>query len=156
MKSAKEIWIKLIATGLGSGYAPIAPGTAGTLLAMIIFLFLPYSNSLYFIGLTALLYFVGVWVSSLAEIYFGHDGSQIVIDEVVGYMISVAFLPFGERSLWLWALIAFFLFRFFDIIKPQPADKSQELPKGWGIMTDDVVAGLYTNLALQIAMRFVF
>ncbi|OQY29353.1 MAG: hypothetical protein B6244_03820 [Candidatus Cloacimonetes bacterium 4572_55] len=155
MDKIREIIIKALATGFGTGYSPFAPGTAGTILAFLLFPFLTFNHlldsaSIPFLLITAGSFFIGVWVSTKAEIYYGHDGSQIVIDEIVGYMISIAWLPHLNWSI---ALIAFFLFRIFDIFKPEPADKAQELPKGWGIMTDDLVAGIYCNILLQIGIR---
>lgn len=88
----------------------------------------------------------------MCEKDWGHDSGRIVWDEVVGMMITVAALP----KEWLIYLVAFIVFRFFDILKPFPVNKSQNLPHGWGVMVDDVLAGIYANIVLQILARFVF
>ena len=137
----------VISTTFGSGYFPIAPGTVGSAIAIIAAWFLsgvPVAALFAFITVAFLL---GVWTSTICEKYWQrHDPGQINWDEVVGMLISVIALP---RNLFLY-ILAFFLFRLFDIIKPQPAQVSQKLPRGWGVMTDDIIAGVYTNLSVQI------
>ena len=99
---------------------------------------------------------LGVWWSTQAEDYYGHDGSAIVIDEVAGMMVTFLWMPvvFGSERIVL-LVIGFFLFRFFDIVKPFPAGRAQNWPKGWGVMCDDLLAGVYANLALRLMVRFV-
>ncbi len=151
-----EFLLKTIATGFGCGYAPIAPGTFGTALGFLIFWLFPYPLSWTFIVGTITIFFVGVWASQIAEKFYGHDASYIVIDEVAGYLISVAYLPISPgRNWWIWTIAAFILFRLFDITKPGPAYKAQALPGGWGVMVDDLIAGLYTNIVLQIVIRWI-
>lgn len=142
------------ATVLGVGFIPGAPGTYGTLVAAGIYLLLPKSLFLgtgwYWYGLGLLVMsLVAVALSSVAEKKLGHDAPPIVIDEVCGYFLSVLLLP---KSLLL-ALYAFVLFRAFDIAKPWPVKVSQRLPRGWGIVADDLLAGVYTNLIIQIMIR---
>ncbi len=95
------------------------------------------------------LFFVGVWAAGVAEKAYGHDAGKINIDEVVGMLCAVLFLP---QTTWT-LLAAFFLFRLFDVLKPFPANRSQALPRGWGVMADDVIAGVYANLVVQVGLR---
>ncbi len=144
--------IKLIATGLGSGYSPFAPGTAGTLVAIPLYLALsPLSWPLY-LASVSLLTLLAVYASGEAEKIFGRkDSPRIVIDEIVGFLWSLALI-----GLTGWRIVAaFFLFRIFDILKPQPARWCQDrLPGGWGVVMDDVMAGLWANVVIQVALRF--
>lgn len=129
-----------MATAGGVGYSPVAPGTAGSLLALLILWALPFSP----LGLAlALLAVVGVggWAAGRAERVLGSkDPGPVVIDEIAGMFLSVLSLP---RSLGL-LLAAFLLFRFFDIVKPFPIRQSQKLAGGLGVMLDDLIAGMYT------------
>jgi phosphatidylglycerophosphatase A len=129
------------------GHCPIAPGTAGSLLALIIYVLMLASRPVLFTCATAFLFFIGVWAATETEKTHGHDASVIVVDEMVGMWIAVAFPASGPA--WIWPAASFLLFRLFDIVKPFPANVSQKLPKGWGVMVDDVVAGVYSNLALR-------
>lgn len=137
----------IIATGFGSGYAPLMPGTAGSLLALIIYILFPYGNLLWLIIIIAT-FFIGVWTAGIVESDKGKDPGIIVIDEFAGQWISLIFLP---TNIYVF-LAAFILFRILDIFKPFPANKAQEFPGGWGVMTDDVIAGVYTNIVLQIIL----
>ena len=142
-------WLfRLIATGMYSGFSPIAPGTVGSLIAVLIARLIPVLNP--WIGLSAivLFFFAGVRASGEVEKNHGHDASVINIDEMVGMWISLFALPF--HSAWFWPVGAFLLFRVCDIVKPFPAGVSQKLPRGWGVMVDDVVAGVYANLGLRL------
>ncbi len=139
------------ATVFGVGFISFAPGTFGTLVAMAVYIMLPsglFTGANWFIyaGGLLLLSAVSVWLSSKAENILGHDAPSIVIDEVCGYFLAVMFLP---KSLLL-AGYAFLLFRAFDIAKPFPVNISQKLPKGWGVVADDLIAGLYANIIIQI------
>ena len=140
----KRFLIYTIGTGLGSGYTPKAPGTAGSLLALLIFFIFPLNSINWFI-LSILFFFVGVWSGSEIEKDKGEDPGLVVIDEMVGQWLAVIFLPYS----WLTLLIGFILFRVFDIFKPYPINRSQKLKAGWGIMIDDVLAGVYANIVLQ-------
>ena len=95
--------------------------------------------------ITLVITLAGVWSSSIVEKVWGKDPSKVVIDEVAGMAVSLLFLPVNAKYL----IAAFILFRFFDILKPLLIRKMEELPAGWGIMADDVLAGVYTNLLLQ-------
>ena len=142
-----NVLLKHIATLWFIGYLPIAPGTFGSLAAFALFILLKPSLPVHFI-LLLLIGVVGVVSSHIAEILLNErDSGHIVIDEVCGYFVSVLFLP---QTLG-YAVAAFFLFRFFDILKPFPIRQIESAMKGGtGIMTDDILAGIYTNVALQI------
>jgi phosphatidylglycerophosphatase A len=137
--------LKYIATLGFIGYLPYAPGTFGSLVAFAFFILLKPSPLLH-ITLLLLITPIGIVSSHYAEILFNKkDSRQIVIDEFCGYLLSVTLLPFS------YAVAAFFLFRFFDILKPFPIRKvGSFFSGGLGIMADDIVAGLYTNLVLQV------
>jgi phosphatidylglycerophosphatase A len=145
-----KILILLIATVGGAGYFPLASGTLASGLAVLPYFLLRGHTGLY-IGITIALFAIGVWSSRQAEQLLKQtDPHAVVIDEVTGYLIAVACLPHH----WFYPLAAFFLFRLFDIWKPFPINRSQNLPGGWGIMVDDVLAGIYTNLILQAGRYF--
>lgn len=141
----KRFIIYVIGTGLGSGYTPIAPGTAGSLLALLIY-FLFQLSSVHWLLISVLLFFVGVWAGSEIAKDKGDDPGLVVIDEIVGQWLAVIFLPPTLITL----LIGFILFRVLDIYKFYPINKSQKLKAGWGIMIDDVLAGVYANIILHI------
>ena len=130
------------------GYFPIAPGTAGTAVAAIICWFVGPEHLLIFGAITVGFFFLGARSSTVVERQLGLDPSPVVIDEMVGFWIAVFALP----KTWPVMLIAFFLFRIFDIWKPFPARRAERLPEGWGIMADDAIAGIYTNLLLQLGL----
>jgi len=141
----------LIATGFGVGYSPIAPGTLGTLVAIPIYYFLSEIPSpLYEITLIGF-FFLSVWISENAEIFFGKkDDQRIVIDEIVGFLISMLWVP---KTL-PFIIMGFFLFRFFDILKPFPIRRMErKLRGGFGIVLDDVAAGVYANIILHLIVR---
>jgi phosphatidylglycerophosphatase A len=97
------------------------------------------------------LFAAGVWAGSIAEQYFGGiDPGPVVIDEVAGMLITLAFIPVG----WSAALTGFFLFRVFDVIKPYPAGRFEQLHGGLGVMADDAMAAVYANLCLRLLMWF--
>ena len=139
--------LKHIATLWFIGYLPVAPGTFGSLFAFALFVLLKPSLSAHFI-LLALITVVAIISSHIAEILLHErDSGHIVIDEVCGYFVSVLFLPMSMG----YAVAAFFLFRFFDILKPFPIRQIESAMKGGiGIVTDDILAGIYTNLILQV------
>lgn len=134
----------------GVGYVPILPGTAGTGIGVIIYLIFSkigvLSNPLSYLVMLVIFVGAGVWISGRCNQYFkGNDNSSIVIDEVGGFLIAMFALPFSMRFL----LLGFILFRTFDITKPFKIEKIQKLPGGWGIMADDIAAGILANLVLQ-------
>ena len=139
----------LIATGLGLGFSPIAPGTVGALGGCLIaYLLTQYTvfHVLVLASLIVLFFFLGVYSSNKLEPVWGKDPSKIVIDEVVGMWIALLMIPSG----WIYSVAAFILFRFFDIYKPLFINKMENLKGGWGIMMDDVLAGIYANVIIQL------
>ena len=144
----------IIATGFGSGYTPVAPGTAGALLATLIwFAYASFiSNYAIIMTVTALLVVVftvlGVWSSGIAEHYWGNDPKRVVVDEMVGVWIALLAVPYDAG--WLYGAAAFVLFRFFDIAKPLGIRKMERFPGGYGIMADDVLSGIYSMIVIFI------
>ncbi|MDA0709682.1 MAG: phosphatidylglycerophosphatase A [bacterium] len=136
---------RLIATGFFSGYSVIAPGTAGSAVALILYCLLPDLGFWQWTALLLITTLVAVYTSGQGEKAWGKDPGYVVIDEVVGFFVTVCFLP---QSVLL-GIAAFFLFRVLDIIKPAPARQAEDLPGGWGIVMDDVFAGIYGNLILR-------
>lgn len=141
---------KLIATGFYSGYSRVTPGTVGSLVGVALFAIPLFSDTIPFLVVTVLMFFVGVWTSAQLERRHGDDPQIVVVDEIVGMWISLILVP---RTL-LFVAIAFILFRIFDTFKPFPARRAESLKHGWGIMLDDVVAGAYANLATQVVVYF--
>ncbi|MCK5832664.1 phosphatidylglycerophosphatase A [bacterium] len=139
------VW-KFLASFFGTGFSPVAPGTVASAVSFAILWFIP--NDIWpFWMATVALCFLGVPISSKAEEYWGKDPSKVVIDEVAGCMITVLFLP---KTLVLW-VIGFLGFRFYDILKLPPGRAAERrLPKGWGIMTDDIVAGIYAFILAHL------
>jgi phosphatidylglycerophosphatase A len=146
-KSAKAV-ILFIAQGAYAGRSPFAPGTAGTLVGVLLYLGLMQAGAVLYAAVTVLVCVVGTWTAGRAEELLGcTDCPSIVIDEIAGFLVSMFLVPVG----WGYILAGFFLFRIFDIIKPWPLYDLQSLHGGLGVMLDDVGAGVYTNLVLQIA-----
>lgn len=143
---------KLIGTFGFTGFFPVAPATFASLVFAAIYAFVPGGEWLAHPVVCALTLVVSVPVSTALEKIYGDDPGCVVIDEVVGMQVVLVWA--GDVSLWGVAL-AFFLFRVFDIVKPYPANRSQALPRGWGVVTDDVIAGVYTRIAL-VAISAVF
>jgi phosphatidylglycerophosphatase A len=142
--------ILFLATGFGIGYSPVAPGTLGTLIAILIYYFLSEIHSpLYEITLIGF-FFLSVWISENAEISFGKkDDQRIVIDEIMGFLITMLWVP---KTL-PFIIMGFFLFRFFDILKPFPIRRlERKLKGGFGVVLDDVMAGVYANIILHLVL----
>ena len=139
----------LVACGFGSGLSPFAPGTVGTLFAWATFyLFRPWMSDP-----QLLVFFIACFIVGVAAVHKTGadlgvvDHGSIVWDEIVPFWLVLLFCPAG----WLWQTAAFLLFRFFDIVKPQPARYfDTKVKNGFGVMTDDLFAGVYTVLVLQI------
>jgi phosphatidylglycerophosphatase A len=134
-----------IATALGAGYAPIAPGTFGSAAGLVLWAALP-SGMVVHAAVIVLLFIAGSWSGSIAERHFGRtDPGQVVADEVMGMLITLFLNPVN----WTGAVAGFFLFRAADIIKPFPANRLERLHGGVGIMADDGMAAVYANLTLR-------
>ena len=150
---------KVIATGLGTGYAPLAPGTAGSILGILLFYLFNYSLNLFsiepwlihilnlFVIISVLVF--GVFSIKKVHAIWEHDASKIVIDEIVGVWIAVFAMPFQ----WQYYLYALLLFRFFDITKPLYIRRLDNMDGDWSVMLDDVLAGIYSLIVLQ-ALNF--
>lgn len=137
-----------IATVSYCGYFPVAPGTVGSAAGLLFYALVWWSGSpVVEGGLIIGLFAVGVWAGTTAERYFGGvDPGPIVVDEVVGMLITLAFIP-GLG--WPGLLAGFVLFRIFDVIKPYPAGRFEQLHGGLGVMADDAMAAVYANLSLR-------
>jgi phosphatidylglycerophosphatase A len=145
--------ILFLASGGGVGYIPFAPGTWGSAVGLLLYWALLRLAPWPFFATVIAIVFFSCWVAGLAEGFLGRKDAQIiVIDEVAGMLVSLLFLPVS----WKLAAAGFVLFRLFDIWKPFPARLAQDkLPGGWGVVGDDVMAGIYANIMLQIAIRVV-
>ncbi len=136
-----------IGTGSGVGLAPVAPGTFGTAAALLIYYVLPVpSGSPIFLSIILVGLVVGIWATGILSTDNNPDPGKVVWDEYVGFWITCFLLP----KTWGWLILAFFIFRILDILKPWPIRRVESLPKGWGIMLDDVLAGIYGNLCINI------
>ena len=143
-----RVFALAIATALGVGYVPIAPGTFGSAVGLLIWFALP-SSPLVQAAVIVALFVMGCWSGSVAERHFGRtDPGHVVIDEVAGMLVTLFLVPVG----WIGAIVGFFLFRVSDIIKPYPANRLEAQHGGLGIMADDVMAGVYANLALRLTL----
>lgn len=135
-----------LATALGAGFAPKAPGTYGSAVGLLLWWLLPASPAIQ-AAVIVVVFLLGSWSGSEAERYFRKsDPQQVVIDEVLGQLMTMWMNPVGG---WLGALLGFGLFRLMDIVKPWPARQLEALHGGFGIMADDAMAGVYANLALR-------
>ena len=142
--------ILFLASGGFVGYFPVASGTVGSLVAIPLFLWFgdaERSSAFATVAVLSLLVLGACWVAGRAEEFLGeHDSHAIVIDEIVGYLAATAFLT----PTWPHAIVAFLIFRIFDVVKPPPAAQIDErMPGGYGVVLDDVVSGIYANLATR-------
>ena len=156
MRSQRRNQIKIlaeaIATSLGSGLAPVAPGSVGSAVAIAIYLVLPFDGtSQWLFGLTGAGFIIGLWASDFVQNKADPDPSRVVIDELAGMWASVSFLD----KTWPWMLAAFLLFRILDVVKPWPIRQLERLHGGLGIMADDLAAGILTATVLNF-LRLVF
>lgn len=138
-----------LATAGYVGFAPIAPGTFGSAVGLVVYLLVRRGDSLILeAAVLAAAFIVGVWSAGLVERQMGKDPGAVVIDEILGMLATVAFL----NVTLLGAAIGFVIFRVLDVIKPYPAGRLEHLHGGAGIMLDDAMAGLYSNLVLRALM----
>ena len=134
-----------IATLGGVGYLPVAPGTFGSAVGLLVWWLLPQAVAAQAVAIVVL-FAVGCWTGNIAERHFGRtDPGHVVIDEVVGILITLFLNPVT----WKGAVAAFLAFRVMDIIKPYPADRFERLHGGLGVMADDAMAAVYANVALR-------
>jgi len=148
---------RLISTCLGIGYTPKGGGTIAAAVCCIAWYFCwaggndhfgPGATGAIQLGITVALLVIGVWSANNVEKEWGEDSYKVVIDEVAGMCLTLCFVPIR----WQYIAIGLLLFRFFDIAKPLGIRKMEELNSGWGVMMDDMLAGVYANLLLQIVV----
>jgi len=148
MKHVRTISARFVSTACGVGYAPVAPGTFGTAAGLALWWFVPHTLPFQSIAIVVM-FAIGSWSGSVAEEHFHKtDPGHVVLDEVMGMFITLLGNPVG----WKGAAAGFFLFRIFDIIKPPPARSLERLHGGAGIMADDAMAAVYSNLVLRLAL----
>ena len=145
--------VYLLAFGFGTGLSPIAPGTFGTLITIPVFLLLAQTNLLLYLCTTFFLLLAGIWICGQAARQLGvHDHGGIVWDEIVGFLITMIAVPATLTNI----VIGFFLFRFFDILKPWPVSwADRNVHGGFGIMLDDIFAGLMAWMVFQALLFWV-
>ncbi|MGA1865240.1 MAG: phosphatidylglycerophosphatase A [bacterium] len=140
----------MLTTGFGLGYLPVCPGSFGTLEAIGVYFLLLKLSPPFHLGIIIFVFLLGVWISNQAEVIWKKkDPGEIIIDEIVGYLITMGLLPFSLIK----AIAGFLLFRIFDIFKPFPIRRIERIGGGWGIMLDDAIAGLYAALILRVLFR---
>lgn len=142
-------YVRAFASGLFTGFSPVATGTAGSLLALGIYLIPGFEHPFIIMPACALALLFGAKAAGIMEKRYGHDPAEVTIDEVLGMWLSLVLVPKSLEA----ALIAFFIFRILDVVKPWPAKKFDSLKGGTGIMMDDVVVGVYTNLIIHGIVR---
>lgn len=145
---ASDRAVEFFARGLGTGWAPRAPGTVGTVLGVALYVALPTLTVWTYIALTGVLLVIGIWICGrTSRLMNVNDHPGIVFDEVVGFLVTMTAAPPG----WIWIAGGFILFRVFDIAKPWPVRLAdQRVHGGLGIMLDDILAGVYAMICLQI------
>lgn len=145
------ILLKLIATCFGIGYIQKGAGTVAALFCCAVWYFfrLDKTSIVEQAIYIAALFFIGVWVATQVEKDWGHDSNRVVIDEWMGMSVALFLIPFT----WINFAIAFVLFRVFDIAKPLYIRKAEALPGGWGVMLDDLLAGIYSALILHLIIK---
>jgi len=145
--------VDFLALGFGTGLMPYAPGTAGTAAAIPLYLLLKALPAPYYLAIVTVLALAGIAICGFTASRLGvHDHPGIVWDEIVGYLVTMAYAPAG----WFWVVLGFGLFRLFDILKPWPIRWcDRQVGGGLGIMLDDVLAGLVAALLMQVLILFV-
>lgn len=145
--------VHFLAFGFGSGLSPFAPGTAGTLAAIPLYLLLVQLPLWGYVAVLLVMALVGIWICGESSRRLGvHDHGGIVWDEFAGFLLTMLAAPTGG----VWIVVGFFLFRLFDIWKPWPIRLvDRDVPGGFGIMFDDILAGIYAWIALQVLARLV-
>jgi phosphatidylglycerophosphatase A len=139
----------LLATAGGIGRVPVAPGTAGSAAGLLVYLLTMDWPAAWQIALCAAIILVGTWASGVAAARLGEkDPGPVVIDEVAGQLLTLLLVPVSLAG----AIVGFFVFRLFDIIKPWPANRFEALPGGVGVMADDLMAAVYGNIVLRAAV----
>lgn len=145
--------VHFLSLGGGSGLSPWAPGTAGTLVAVPLYLLISGLPLMWYLGVVIFGFLLGIYLCETTSQALGvHDHSGIVWDEVIGFWITMTLVPVT----WYWIVAGFVLFRFFDIVKPWPIRQvDKQVHGGFGIMLDDVLAGFYALICLQVLLFLV-
>ena len=142
--------VRAFGSGLFSGYSPIASGTVGSIVGLAFYAIPGFENPPVIISACFLIFIFGIKAAEMMEVRYGHDPAEVTIDEVLGMWISLLFLP---KTIPV-AFAAFLFFRVFDIVKPWPARVFDTRKGGFGIMMDDAISALYTNVLLHALVRF--
>lgn len=137
---------KFLGSGFYTGYIQFASGTWGSFAALIIYLVPGFENPALMIFMISLFILIGVPIADKFETLYGKDPKECTIDEVVGMWITLIFLP---KKIW-WIILAFLIWRAMDILKPFPARKLEDVKGGWGVMLDDIMAGIYSFISIQL------
>ena len=154
IRSKRIDFVALAIATCGVGYLPLAPGTFGSLVGVGIFWLLVRVNPLVIVVAILAVTFAGIWAGSRVEQVSGRkDPGKVVVDEVAGQMIALFPLTLFARWSTGAVILSFILFRFFDIVKPYPANRLQDMDGGMGIMFDDLVAGVYGAIVVSIILR---
>jgi phosphatidylglycerophosphatase A len=142
---------KITSTSLGIGYIGKGAGTVAAAATCLVWYFtqLDENNFVTTLMITFLITALGIWSANVVEVIWGKDHQRVVIDEVAGMCISLLWIPVSPLNVF----IALLLFRFFDILKPLFIKRLEKWPGGWGVMFDDVLAGVYANIVLQIILK---
>jgi phosphatidylglycerophosphatase A len=149
MRRPVDLLARLVATAFGSGYAPLAPGTAGSALGVLLFWPMARNAWPWQLAACVVVFFVGTAAAGRVARSLGvKDPGLVVIDEVAGQWLTLVSLPFTPFVV----VAGFLLFRVMDVVKPWPARDLEGLPGGWGIMADDIAAGIYAQLALRVLL----
>ncbi len=142
---------KLLGSGFYTGYVPFASGTFGSFAALLIYYIPGFEKTFILIPAIIIFIFYGIYVGTKFEKLYGKDPAECTIDEVVGMWITLLFLP---KKI-VFSIIAFFIWRIFDIIKPYPARQLERLNGGLGIMIDDIIAGIYSLIVVHLIVIFI-
>lgn len=134
------------------GYFPVAPGTVGSAAGLLVYALVMLSGSAWAeLAAIVLVFAVGAWAATISERYFGGiDPGPVVIDEVLGILVTLAFVPVGVKG----AVVGFFVFRVLDVIKPYPANRLERLHGGLGVMADDAAAAVYGNIVMRLIAAY--
>ncbi|TSA29541.1 MAG: phosphatidylglycerophosphatase A [Ignavibacteriales bacterium] len=141
---------KFLGSGFYTGYIRFASGTWGSIAGLIIYLIPGFENPSLMIFMISLFIVFGVPIADKFEALYGKDPKECTIDEVIGMWITLLFLP---KKIW-WIILAFLIWRVLDIIKPYPARNLEKIKGGWGIMLDDIMAGIYSFILIQLTIYF--
>ncbi len=141
---------KLIGSGFYTGYVKKASGTFGSLAGLVIYLIPGFENPSIMIFFITLFILIGLPIARKFEVIYGEDPKEYTNDEVIGMWITLLFIP---KKIW-WMLLGFLIWRAMDIIKPFPARKLESVKNGWGVILDDIMAGIYSFILLQLIIFY--